>query len=48
MTTQRTLYALLHRNSDVRLNSKEDQLGLCMALLVCLKKSWIDLSGLPH
>ncbi len=42
-TMQRTLYALLHRNSDVRLNSMSGPVGIVHGLTRMSQKSWIDL-----
>jgi regulator of sigma E protease len=42
-TMQRTLYALLHRKSDVRLNSMSGPVGIVHGLTRMSQKSWIDL-----
>ncbi|MGC6455051.1 MAG: RIP metalloprotease RseP [Coraliomargaritaceae bacterium] len=42
-TMQRTLYALLHKKSDVRLNSMSGPVGIVHGLTLMSQKSWIDL-----
>ncbi|MGB0344828.1 MAG: RIP metalloprotease RseP [Coraliomargarita sp.] len=42
-TMQRTLYALLHQKSDVRLNSMSGPVGIVHTLTRMSQQSWIDL-----
>jgi regulator of sigma E protease len=42
-TMQRTLYALLHKKSDVRLNSMSGPVGIVHGLTRMSQKSWVEL-----